>query len=91
MNLQDNVWRDDKHFFARLRGPGWTVLYSFPIAVLSRGGALAAMMNENIRVSQSTGGWMIDVRELRVAAKNRMADLRGAVEKYFEIHPVSQI
>ena len=89
MTLQDKVWNDGEHFFARLRGSGWTVLYSFPISLLSRGGSLSAQMNKHIRVSRSTGGWMIDVCELRAVARDAMTDLRGAVEQYFEIHPVS--
>lgn len=89
MNLQDKVWNDEEHFFARLRGSGWTVLYSFPISILSRGGSLAAEMNRHIRVSLSTGGWMIDAVELRDAARGTLIDLRKVVEQYFEIHPVS--
>lgn len=91
MNLQDKVWNDEAHFFARLRGSGWTVLYSFPISLLSRGGSLAAHMNKHIRVSRSTGGWMIDAGELRAVARDTLTDLRSAVEQYFEIHPVSDV
>ena len=89
MDLQEKVWNDEEHFFARLRGSGWTVLYSFPISLLSRGGSLAALMNKHIRVSRSTGGWMVEADELRAVARDTLSDLRDAVEQYFEIHPVT--
>lgn len=78
-----DVWLDEDYFFAKVRGEGWAIVYSFPVKELAEGASLTRMMNIKVRATIKTYKGLIPTEELRQRAMEARDALREIIEPYF--------